>query len=76
MKNVSLLGELAIVIDLAWSPNKTGDPILLVLGPTKFSSTYFVVRAINFVNMLVEVTNLQIEEIPGEEGARLPQIIR
>jgi hypothetical protein len=76
MKNVSLLGELAIVIDLAWSPNKTGDPILLVLGPRQFSSTYFVVRAINFVNMLVEVTNLQIEEIPGEEGARLPQIIR
>jgi hypothetical protein len=59
---------LAIVIDLAWGPNKTGDPIPLVLGPRQFSSKYF-------VNML-EVTNLQIEEIPGEEDARLPQIIR
>jgi hypothetical protein len=49
---------MAIVIDLAWGPNKTRDSMPLVLGPRQFLSTYFVVRAINFVNMLVEVTNL------------------
>jgi hypothetical protein len=58
---------MAIVIDLAWGPNKTRDSMLLVLGPRQFLSTYFVVRAINFVNMLVEVTNLQIEEILGKK---------